>query len=145
MAIDDTLATLPKGPGKSPPLKRTSFGMLERCEKADKYEGKKDPDCGDDGKGCIACWRKHHEYVAAHRPKMSADFREFYDFAAMQKRLFQVAGQGGGFDNEDYRIWAAIEKMIRTGDYRHNLAAMRKILEEIHYGGSPPKRTAKKR
>ncbi len=127
-------------------MKRTDFGMIERCDLADKYTGKKEPKC-DDGKGCIACWYKYNEYLRAHRPKMSADFKEFHDYISMHKRLLQISGSDFSKLSAGslYDVVANLEKMIRTGSYRHVLAGWRRTLGEMHDGGRKkpaPKRLA---
>jgi hypothetical protein len=115
---------------------------MERCDRADRYSGKKPPTC-DDGDGCVACWKKRHEWIDAHRPPMSRDFKEFLDYIHVQKRLLQV----GRFKSEDfpmkgsvYAMLRTLETLIRSGRYRHDLEMLRLTLKHV----SEPPRPGKK-
>lgn len=104
--------------------------MLEKCEQADAYTGEGRPVC-DEGNGCVACWGKHNAYLDANRPSLSPDFAEFYDYICMHKRVMQVAR----LKKEDflglYDWLEALERSIRTGEYRHGKIVFERTLAEM--------------
>lgn len=107
--------------------------LLVKCEGADGYTGEGRPKC-DHGKGCIACWRKHNDWLDETRPPMSADFQEFYDYVCMYKRMLQNAK----FKSEDfpagsmYDTFSAFEKTMRTGEYRHKKIVLEQTFKELY-------------
>jgi hypothetical protein len=104
--------------------------LLVECDDHAKYTGKRRPTC-DRGKGCIACWQTHNRYLDEHRPKMSRDFKEFYDYICKQKRMLQAGKIDFPTKMSMYEMLKAIEKMIRTGSYRHHLITIDDVLERI--------------
>jgi hypothetical protein len=111
----------------------TNGGMLKKCQGADAYTGAAPPTC-DEGDGCVECWAKHHAFLDANRPPMSADFKEFFDYICMQKRLIQV----GRFKSDElplegslYDHLSRLEAMIRTGSFRHVLPVLTHTLNRI--------------
>ena len=107
----------------------------ERCEKADSYDGTEEPVCFPNGDFCQACMAKFHEVIEQSRGPMSPDLREFHDYVSMYKRVLQA----GRLTNEEmpgsgahYRIIANLEKMLRTGSYRHEMVMLRSVLGDMN-------------
>jgi hypothetical protein len=112
------------------PSERTNFGMLIECDGHAKYTGKKRPTC-DGKKGCAACWAVHNKYLDAHRPKMSADFKEFWDYIAKHKRMLQAAKSDTMISLSLYEVFKVMDRMIRTGSYRHHMITLDSVLDEM--------------
>ena len=112
------------------PSERTNYGMLVECDGHAKYTGKKRPTC-DKGKGCTKCWQVHNQYLDDHRPKMSRDFKEFYDYVSKFKRMLQASKMEWPTNLSLYQMLSNIEKVIREGSYRHHMITLDHTLEEF--------------
>jgi hypothetical protein len=128
----DTLADMPSE-------REPNSKMLLECDGHAKFTGKKRPTC-DNRKSCIACWQTHNKYLDDHRPKMSKDFKEFYDYISKHKRMLQAAKSDALFSLSLYQVFKVMEKMIRTGSYRHHMITLDSVLDEMKEIDAKPKR-----
>ncbi len=107
---------------------------LPQCGRTERYTGRRRPTC-DEGRGCRACWQKHQHYLATHPPKITGEFRVFYDFICQAKRLGQRVEYPVGM----YEFYNHLERMIRTGSYRFSGSVLADGLDIMTGKVKPPK------
>lgn len=90
---------------------------VPRCDRTDRYTGRRRPTC-DEGRGCQACWAKHRAFVIANPPKVTGEFRVFYDYICNQKRLLQMIRVPADMKMGLHEFYDRMERLIRTGSYR---------------------------
>jgi hypothetical protein len=109
--------------------------IMERCGGVETYTGEGRPQC-DEGRGCVACYAKHHRYLDAHRPVKSPDFEEFYRYICMYKRIMQLGRLSkADLPSENLYDWIdELERSVRTGDYRHKMVGLEHVLADMNSG-----------